>query len=87
MVPFWVPIIIRHLIFLGYPTRDHSFDNHPSGSSHRHLQSFMLSRNPLVFLAQAQEGSDDESRPGDFLPKGFGFRVRGLGLLGTGIRV
>ena len=28
MVPFWIPIIIRHLI-LGYPKRDHKFDNHP----------------------------------------------------------
>ena len=29
MVPFWIHIIIRHLIYLGYPTRDHNFDNHP----------------------------------------------------------
>ena len=32
MVPFWVPIIIRPLIFrvpLGYPKRDHNFDNQP----------------------------------------------------------
>ena len=28
MVPFWVPIIIRHL-YLGYPKRDPNFDNHP----------------------------------------------------------
>ena len=25
MVPFWVPIIIRHLLF-----RDHNFDNYPN---------------------------------------------------------
>ena len=33
MVPLWVPIIIRHLIFRvpGYPKRDHNFDNHPCG--------------------------------------------------------
>ena len=29
MVPFWVPIIIRPLVFIGYPKRDHNFDNHP----------------------------------------------------------
>ena len=28
MVPFGVPIIIRHLLFR-VPTRDHNFDNHP----------------------------------------------------------
>ena len=28
-VPFWVPIIIRHLYYLGYPKRDPNFDNHP----------------------------------------------------------
>ena len=28
MVPFWVPIIVRHLIFR-VPKRDHNFDNHP----------------------------------------------------------
>ena len=28
MVPFWIPIIIRHLIF-SVPKRDHNFDNHP----------------------------------------------------------
>ena len=28
MVPFVIPITIRHLI-LGYPKRDHTFDNHP----------------------------------------------------------
>ena len=27
MVPFWVPIIVRHLIFR-VPKRDHNFDNH-----------------------------------------------------------
>ena len=27
MVPFWIPIIIRHLVF-GYPRRDHNLDNH-----------------------------------------------------------
>ena len=33
-VPVWVPIIMRHLlyiyiyIYLGYPKRDHNFDNH-----------------------------------------------------------
>ena len=26
MVPFGVPIIVRHL-YLGYPKRDHNFDN------------------------------------------------------------
>ena len=37
MVPFWVPIIIRHLLFRrshgtyysGYPKRDLNFDNYP----------------------------------------------------------
>ena len=29
MVPFWVLIIIRHLIFIGYPKRDFNFDNYP----------------------------------------------------------
>ena len=28
MVLFWIPIIIRHLIFR-VPKRDHNFDNHP----------------------------------------------------------
>ena len=28
MIPFWVLNIVRHL-FLGYPKRDHNFDNHP----------------------------------------------------------
>ena len=28
MVPFWVPIIIRHLLFR-YPKRDLNFDNYP----------------------------------------------------------
>ena len=28
MVLFWIPIIMRHLIFR-VPKRDHSFDNHP----------------------------------------------------------
>ena len=28
MVPFWVPIIVRHLIFR-VPKKDHNFDNHP----------------------------------------------------------
>ena len=27
MVPFWIPIIIRHLVFR-VPKRDHNFDNH-----------------------------------------------------------
>ena len=31
MVSFWVPIIIRHLLFR-VPKRDLNFDNHPSGS-------------------------------------------------------
>ena len=30
-VPFWVLIIIRHLIFR-VPKRDHNFDNHPYSS-------------------------------------------------------
>ena len=29
MVPFWIPIIIRHLIFRVPQKRDHNFDNHP----------------------------------------------------------
>ena len=31
MVPFWIPIIIRPLIFRvpGAPKEDHNFDNHP----------------------------------------------------------
>ena len=29
MVPFWVSILIRHLIILGCPKMDHDFDNHP----------------------------------------------------------
>ena len=29
MVPCWVPIIIRHLKYSGYPKRDPNFDNHP----------------------------------------------------------
>ena len=33
MVPFWIPIIMRHLIFrVLYPKRDHNFDNHPYDS-------------------------------------------------------
>ena len=32
-VPFWVLIIIRHLIFRGCPKRGHNFDNYPSGST------------------------------------------------------
>ena len=31
MIPFWIPIIIRHLIFRVPPQkRYHNFDNHPS---------------------------------------------------------
>ena len=30
MVPLWVPIIIRHLLFR-VPQRDPNFDNHPYG--------------------------------------------------------
>ena len=29
MVPFWVPIIIRHLLFRVPKKRDPNFDNHP----------------------------------------------------------
>ena len=29
MVTFWIPIIIWHRTFRGYPKRDHTFDNHP----------------------------------------------------------
>ena len=32
MVPAWVPIIIRHLIFRVPKKRDHNFDNHPLGA-------------------------------------------------------
>ena len=32
MVPFWVPSIIRHLLFR-VPKRDPNFDNHPIGFS------------------------------------------------------
>ena len=28
MDPFWIPIIIRHLIFR-VPKKDHNFENHP----------------------------------------------------------
>ena len=28
MGPFWIPVIIRHLIFR-VPKRDHNLDNHP----------------------------------------------------------
>ena len=30
MVPFWIPIIIRHTYYVGYPKRDHNFDDHSS---------------------------------------------------------
>ena len=29
MVPFWVPVIVRHLILRVPKKRDHNFDNHP----------------------------------------------------------
>ena len=29
MVPFWVPMILPHLIFRVPKKRDHNFDNHP----------------------------------------------------------
>ena len=29
MVPFWVPIVVRHLIFRVPKTLNHNFDNHP----------------------------------------------------------
>ena len=29
MVPFWIPIIVRHVMFLGCPKRDLFFDNRP----------------------------------------------------------
>ena len=29
MVPFWVLIIMLDTSYLGYPKRDHHFDNHP----------------------------------------------------------
>ena len=35
MIPFLDHYIIRHLINLGYPKRDHNFDNHPYGASPR----------------------------------------------------
>ena len=32
MIPFWIPIIIRHLIFRVPEKGDHNFDNHPSNA-------------------------------------------------------
>ena len=29
MLPFWVSVIIRHLLFRVYPKRDLNFDNYP----------------------------------------------------------
>ena len=29
MVPFWIPSIIRHLVYRGPKKGDHNFDNHP----------------------------------------------------------
>ena len=39
MVPSWIPIIIRHLIFRVPPKRDHDFDNHSYGYVIKEVQS------------------------------------------------
>ena len=49
MVPFWIPIIIRHLIFR-VPNRDHNFDNHPCVEAVQHWsypQMWLRSFDPL----------------------------------------
>ena len=38
MLPFSIPIIIRHPIFR-VPKRDHHFDNHPHGSEVKDLKA------------------------------------------------
>ena len=55
MVPFWVPITIRHLI-LGYPQRGHNFDNHPhpSGSLLFLMSSGVSAEYGMGFRSSAQ---------------------------------
>ena len=44
MVPFWVPIIIRHLLFRVPKQRDHNFDNHPYKTAD--MKSYLVSGEP-----------------------------------------
>ena len=48
-VPFWVPIIIRHLLFK-VPKMDHNFDNHPCGSHLWHSPGADPTERPRGFL-------------------------------------
>ena len=49
-VPFWIPIIIRHLIFR-VPKRDHHFDNHACSYVHKIYAGITITQNsrPTVF--------------------------------------
>ena len=62
MVPFRVPIIIRHLIFR-VPKRDHNFDNHSHGSTsrlHKHSRLYApcgVVKKPRFFLTSPHMSS------------------------------
>ena len=51
-VPFWIPIIIRHLIFR-VPKRDHHFDNHVG----LRVECFGLKMAPLELPCQARDAT------------------------------
>ena len=51
--PFWIPIIIRHLI-LGYPERDHRFDNHPCRHAYFHTTTLTIHSPRLVGAFRTQ---------------------------------
>ena len=67
MVPFWIPTIIRHLIFR-VPKRDHNFDNHLYVSGHSPHAMFRFSpgllpgfveERPTEYRTVASERSPD----------------------------
>ena len=76
MVPFGVPIIIRHLL-LGYPKRDHNFDNYPNRNPNDSTERWAVAgvlRQLLADAARVWEGLG--SRDLDFC---WGFWFRSLG--------
>ena len=51
MVPFWIAVIIRHLIFRVPKKRDHNFDNHPY-----RVTNMELRKGPFVDYCSTEEG-------------------------------
>ena len=73
MVPFWLPIIVPHLIFR-VPKTDHKFDNHPCAPNH--------SQNDCRFPSAAsrlERTLKDARARGDVLGPDWGLGFRGSG--------